>query len=320
MIGNKARREVMERDQRECQFFCGGQPATEIAHFDHQGIGGLPAGHWKNQPPNLAAACGECHRKVHGNWRWIEFEPAEQRAPGAGIPACIGTMEVLDPDGHVVSGHDLWFYNRWRKQAAIMAAQSLQTVSTIDCTIGEMMHDLRDGAEFLVGARSFEEHISGLGWDSIKANEIADVFEWACSLECGWPAEVNYSKMELLYGVDWGEHSPEPFIESAAGGDSYSTLQADLIKAGLKQAQYRLYAVVGPPLVGATRVVYVRTRQEEKLIQLALDRECAAIKINALKGRLGYRRGKKGGIFDRATGTMVGLLTLEEWEGGKNGH
>lgn len=327
-ISQKVRRDVMERDQGECQFWCGGQPATEISHFKHQGTGGLPVGHWKNQPSNLAVSCGECHDRLppNGRWCWVEFQPVPipcgvtlQDEAGKLKPEIVGVahgdlmMKILDPDGNVVPKSDLWFYNRWRKQAAIMAARSLQTVATIDCTVGEMMHDLRDGAEFLAGKQTFEEYVSGLGWDSIKANHIADIYEWSQTLECGWPADVNYSKMGLLYGVDWGEHPAEPFARSAEGGDSYSTLQAALIKAGLKESQYRIYALVSVPFIGAVRVVYVRTRQEDELTQLALDRKCAVLKINALKGCLEYRRGRSGGLFVKKTGVTVGLLTLEEW-------
>ena len=314
-VSDAVRKIVMERDRGECQFWCGGQPATEISHFKHQGVGGLPADHSRNRPPNLAASCSECHRRLppNGNWRWIEFSGNNDK---------VGTMEILDPDGHVVSGADLWFYNRWRKQAAIMAAQSLQTVATIDCTIGEMMHDLRDGAEFLAGARSFEEHASGLGWDSIKANKIADVFEWARSLECGWPRDVNYAKMELLYGVDWGDRSPSPFVESAAAGDSYSTLQADLIREGLREHTPRIYLLCSPEVLdggpfgpGVVTPMLIRTREEEKLLESAVECGLAVLKLNAFKGRLRYKRGKAGGVFDVQTGRQVTLFTLEEWLG-----
>ena len=56
-ISDKVRRDVMERDKSECQFWCGGKPATEISHFVHQGAGGLPPEHELNQPLNLAASC-----------------------------------------------------------------------------------------------------------------------------------------------------------------------------------------------------------------------------------------------------------------------
>ena len=137
---SEATREIVfERDQGECQFFCGGQEATQLSHFKHQGPGGLPPYHWKNLPSNLAASCGECHNRFppNGNWRWVEFEPgvsnlqvcdcgsASTICTDSGLRAIeemarVGVMRILDLDGNEVPERDLWFYNRWKKLAAIM--------------------------------------------------------------------------------------------------------------------------------------------------------------------------------------------------------
>jgi len=312
-VGKKARAETMQRDNGECQFFCGGQEATEISHFKHQGAGGLPTSHWKNQPPNLAASCGECHNRFppNGNWRWVEFRGDNDK---------VGVMKILDPDGNAVPERDLWFYNRWRKLAASMAAQSLQTVGEIDNSVGEMMRDLRDGAEFLQGARTFDEHVSGLGWDPVKANDIADVYEWAVSL-AGWPSGVNYAKMELLYNVDWADgRSSVGWVEKAAGGASYSTLKRDLIKAGLMTSIMRCYLLCSPGVLAGgpfgpdiVTPVLVQTRKEEELLESAAERGLAVLKINSFKGKLIHRRGKEGGIFTRDTDKQIPLVSLEEW-------
>jgi len=242
-------------------------------------------------------------------------------------------MKILDPDGNEVPERDLWIYNRWRKQAAIEAAQSLQTIGEIDSSVGEMMRDLRDGAEFLQGVRPgvnpFDEHVSGLGWDPIKANDIADVYEWAVERE-GWPSEANYAKMKLIYDSVVEEDKPsKSFVTSAATGASYSTLRKDLIKAGLIAAQPWTYLVFSPEVlgpgssdmdwsdggVGSSLPVFIRTRKEDELIAEATKRGLAALKINAFKGRLKFKRGKDGGLFDTQTGEAIELLTLEEWLG-----
>jgi len=257
----------------------------------------------------------------------VEFEPAKQGAPGAGIPEHIGTMKILDPGGNKVPEHTLWFYNRWKKLAAIMAAQSLQTVGEIDSSVGEMMRDLRDGVRFLAGARSFDEHISGLGWDPIKANDIADVYEWAIERE-GWPSEVNYAKMRLIYDAIGPSPGDAEFIQTAASGASYSTLKKDLIKAGLLEARWGTFLVCSPVVlkpdlaVDGVRLipefnmpVFVRTRREDELIQAATERGLAVMKVNAFKGRLQFKRGKEGGRFDKATGEAIPLRSFEEWRG-----
>jgi len=332
----KTRREVFARDNGECQFFCGGKQATEISHFDHQGVGGLPPDHWKNQPQNLAASCGLCHRRIHSGYRWVEFVPPKILTSGISCETLV--MKIIDPSGNEIPESDLWFYNRWKKLYAQMAAQSLQTVSEIDGSIGEMMRDLRDGAEFLQGARSFDEHVSGLGWDPIKANDVADVYEWAIE-HGGWPSEVNFCKMQLICeslstdsdlspaGKEHHERVCRSVMDSAASGASYSTLRRDLIEAGAITAKQRVYLVYSPwglsrspafsdrPIDGPSLHVFVRTRKEEELIAAALQRGLAVLKVAAFKGRLRFKPGRNGGLFDTVTGSEIELLTLEEWMG-----
>ena len=143
-ISDKTRRDVMERDKGECQFWCGGKPATQFSHFDHQGIGGLPTDHPKNQPENGAASCDECHARFSGPGRvyvWEEFEPANIKGMDVGGPvggemlmlmtgtnnmddayrvmkndaieANKGRMVIRAPNGKLVPESDLWFYVRW---------------------------------------------------------------------------------------------------------------------------------------------------------------------------------------------------------------
>lgn len=107
MTVSKHNRElVMKWAKNECIFFHR-KPvlATEISHKDHQGIGGLPETHWKNQPPNLGASCAECHDKFSGPggvYVWEEFDR------GANV------MVIRAPSGEVVPEKDLWFFNRVR--------------------------------------------------------------------------------------------------------------------------------------------------------------------------------------------------------------
>ena len=97
-ISDKTRRDVMERDKGECQFWCGGKPATQFSHFDHQGIGGLPPDHPKNQPENGAASCDECHGRFNGPGRvyvWEEFEPANIKGMDVGGPVVGETLMLM---------------------------------------------------------------------------------------------------------------------------------------------------------------------------------------------------------------------------------
>lgn len=159
-ISEKTRKEVMERDSGNCQFWHNHPvPATEISHKDHQGAGGLPPEHWKNQSPNVAASCHECHLRFSGPGRvyvWDEFLPADVEGMNVGGPVVaevtmlltgtnnmddayrvmkwdaiqqnMGHMAIRAPNGQLVPEKDLWFYNRWLWKEAKDYAQSLEQV------------------------------------------------------------------------------------------------------------------------------------------------------------------------------------------------
>lgn|GEM_PF-5118019 len=318
-IGKKARDAVMERDEGRCQFFCGGQPATEISHKEHQGSGGLPASHWKNQPGNLAASCSECHLLCPptGDLRWESYTPPTIDEEGR--MADIGEMVIFRADGSQILKHELWHYRRWDKKAAELAAQHLHTVGEIDAPIGRMMHDLRRGVDLLDGndGAEFDQYISSLGWDPLKANKIADVYEWA-SQYGGWPQEVNYSKMELLFDTNFGKRSPVSYIEKAKAGASYSDVRTALIKKGLRGAQPRNFLIITPrdlKRLWEDQVTIIRTRDDEKLRIEAAKRGHAVLTVNSIKGALKFKRGQE----PRIVGDNIELipLSLEDWLGDK---
>jgi len=306
-LSSKVRKAVMERDHRECQFFCGGQPATQVAHRDHQGAGGLPVSHWKNQPPNLAAACDQCHGRHQTELLWVEFEPADVGDDGEVLD--VGRMVVRTLDGELVPEENLWFYQRWVKRAAELASKSLQTIGVIDNLVGQMMHDLRLGSHMLPEGGEFDQYVSSLGWDPIKAGKVADAFEWALEFG-GWPEGVPYSKIELLFNTDWAplksmdgevaaDNCPQAYLQRARGGSSYSSLQQELQEAKLAQANMRNY------LVGDIDALFkagalIRTSEELRLLRLAGARGLGVLKINAFKGRLTFQRGRDAGLVDKA--------------------
>ena len=337
-ISDKVRRLVMERDEGRCQFFCGGRPATDVAHRDHQGSGGLPADHWKNQPPNLAAACAECHSKHQTELQWLEFEEATYLEEGGTDPKTFipagktkflhspGKMIIEDFEGNRIPESQLFFYQRHILAAAKQAKESLHTIGTIDHIVGKMMHDLREGAPMLEEGGEFDQLVSSLGWDPVKAGEIADTFEWA-SEHGGWPEDAAYSKVKLLADTEWpqeqsededqeqtedeNEVSPEKLLKQAASGASYTDIQQELIEAGLAQAIVRNY-LVGTPEALLNAGLLVRTRKELDLLRICAENGMAAFRINAIKGRLQFRRGKKPILFDRGTGDEIQPMDLDQ--------
>ena len=316
-IGNKARKDVMARDNGECQFFCGGRKATQVAHKDHQGAGGLPVSHWKNQPPNLAAACDSCH-KLHQNvYIWEEFEPMSDKGPGKMVLRTLG--------GELVPQENLWFYQRWLKKAAELASKSLQTIGVVDHLVGQMMHDLRVGAHFLPEGGEFDQYVSSLGWDPLQAAKIADAFDWAGD-HGGWPDGVPFAKVELLMGTDFSgldemdedareANTPRAYLRLAQDGSSYSSLQRALQEAKLRQSIVRNYLVgTVSSLMGAGQLV--RTSDELGLLAEAGQRGMAVLKINAFKGALEFKRGEHAGLIDKGNpGNKIHPVSLQVFKG-----
>lgn len=296
MISDATRAEVMKADEGECQFFCGGRPATQVAHFDHQGAGGLPPDHWKNQLPNLAASCGECHpERIHVEHEWVRF-----RRPS--YPSDVGEMMIRNrASGLVVPNESLWFYMRHRRDDAREAAAALQTIGVIDEAVAERMVDLRNGAHLLESGAEFGQYVSSLGWDPNRAEAVADAWLWAQDFG-GWPEGVPHSKVALLMDVEWpddeqegpdGPLTPENYLGMAEQGASYTELRKSLETAGLKICQQRIY-LVGPVDRGTVdeRWRLYRTRDELRLLQLAAGRSLGVMRVNAIKGGLKLRRGK----------------------------
>jgi len=317
-VGKKARDAVWERDEGECQFFCGGDKATNVCHRDHQGAGGLPAKHKKNQPPNLALGCSECHGLHQEFVQWTEFVPPSFDENGN--LSDMGSMVVLKGDGTPYLKKELWFYRKWDKKAAIAAVQHLHTVNEIDAPIGRMMHDLRRGADLMDVGGTFDQQVSALGWDPLKANKIADVFRWAGDVGTGWPAEVNYQKMELIYDGEYGkggETVAVEFIERARGGMSFTGVRREMIKKGIRGAQPRLYITVLPgklkKLVDSGDVVLVRTKREMDFSIEVGRAGLAMLTVNAIKGGLKFKRGKEVQIV--GDGIEIPMVSFEEWTG-----
>ena len=85
-----------------------------------------------------------------------------------------------------------------------------------------------------------EEYVAGLGLDSVKAREEADLAGWVVknSHHLTWPDGVNASKVALIRSAaEWVEKEGLPASDwqwwlDQARDASYSTLEADLVKDG----------------------------------------------------------------------------------------
>jgi len=139
-ISKATREEIFERDDGKCQLWhTEPTPGSELSHFSHQGIGGLPDTHPKNQAANLITACHECHARFHQGRRytWEAFTAARLAVFGVDMKChndlpqrCTdpGIMQIRAPNGNLVPQSDLWFYVRWDWKQAEAKSEALKNM------------------------------------------------------------------------------------------------------------------------------------------------------------------------------------------------
>jgi len=179
MISKKVREYVWQRDEGECQLFHG-RPMTEgleIAHKDHQGMGGAPPDAEENEPDNLMLVCHQCHMKLHGPgipYRIVRWDPSD----------LTGGLEIVDPEGRRVPHEQLWFY---KKQAAREAKEKLATLSTATRSVRFTMWLIADifrwfkehNVAFMVGWNDVYELGAALGYTSAQVKRFIRASRWA---------------------------------------------------------------------------------------------------------------------------------------------
>lgn len=247
-ISEAVRKEVMERDHGECMFFHRQPvPATEISHFDHQGLGGLPPDHWKNQAPNLAASCGECHRRFPA-YKWGEFTPLrieDRSTDDVDYPK----MVIYDLSGKIISKEDLWFYVRHEATRLQLVEARIQGLAMIEGDVARDLYELSKGYKLLEpDAVSFSQYIAGRNVSATKATQAARAYGWMEESGLTWPVGLTSEKADILrkaienndflFFIE--EEEAQAYLDAAVD-QSVSDLKQELIDAGLMKASVRWY-------------------------------------------------------------------------------
>ena len=319
------RQAAFEADGHRCQF-CGFDPKTDRspfrvlsgAHLEALGIGGSDE---LDVLENVITACwgpGSCHEAMHaGLLMVVRFDRAGN---------------VLDPvrRKHVNDAwepypmDELFFYQREHIEGAEKAMSMLQQVGEIDGEVARMFRDLGAGCEMLAYGGPFDQVVSSLGWDPLKAAGIVEALGWADGWG-GWPDGVPYSKMRLVQEADVPAEAPpdmqpEELLRQAAAGASYSVLKKALQDHGYVARPMRYYLAM---YEGTMQ--YVGTRAEDEINSFCRDHEIGLIKIAQVKGALRKANRKErlaGSVYVCRDGTRIPVWRFDEFVkrfGGESG-
>jgi hypothetical protein len=248
------------------------------AHLEALGIGGSEA---LDVVENVWTGCwgpGSCHELTHqGLLEVAEFQR--------------GAVLVVNRRSHVndpwerVPNDELFFYQREHIEKAETAIAMLQQVGEIDGEVARMFRDLGAGCEMLAYGGPFDQVVSSLGWDPLKAAGIVEALDWADSWG-GWPDGVPYSKVKLIQEADVPAEAPPDMqptelLRQAAAGASYTILKKALQDHGYVARPMAYYLVQSGDVWG-----FVKTRREDDLHRFGIDHHLSVVKVATVKGDL----------------------------------
>lgn len=320
----EVRQEAFEADGHRC-VVCGYDPRTDkspmrvlsAAHLEALGIGGSEA---LDVVENVWTGCwgpGSCHELTHqGLLEVAEFQR--------------GAVLVVNRRSHVndpwerVPSDELFFYQREHIEKAEKAIAMLQQVGEIDGEVARMFRDLGAGCEMLAYGGPFDQVVSSLGWDPLKAERIVEALDWADGW-CGWPDGVPYSKVKLIQEADVPAEAPPDMqpaelLRQAAAGASYTILKKALQDHGYVARPLRYYLAM---YEGTMQ--YVGTRAEDEINSFCRDHEIGLIKIAQVKGALRKANRKErlaGSVYVCRDGTRIPVWRFDEFVkrfGGESG-
>lgn len=325
MRSEEVRQSAFEADGHRCQF-CGFDPKTDRspfrvlsgAHLEALGIGGSDELDVLENVITLCWGPGSCHELTHAGLLKVEMFDR----PGHVLDAY--RRGHVDDKWDVYPTEELFFYQREHVEKAERAIAMLQQVGEIDGEVARMFRDLGAGCEMLAYGGPFDQVVSSLGWDPLKAERIVEALDWADSWG-GWPDGVPYSKVRLIMEADVPamappDMQPAELLRQAAAGASYTILKKALQDHGLVDRPMRYYLAM---YEGTMQ--YVGTRDEDEIHSFCRDHEIGLIKIAQVKGGLRKANRKErlaGSVYACRDGTRIPVWRFDEFVksfGGESG-
>ena len=278
------RQAAFEADGHRCQF-CGFDPRTDRspfrvlsgAHLEALGIGGSDE---LDVLENVITACwgpGSCHEAMHAGLLMVAMFDR------AGHVLDAGRRKHVNDAWESYPMDELFFYQREHVEKAERAIAMLQQVGEIDGEVARMFRDLGAGCEMLAYGGPFDQVVSSLGWDPLKAGQIVEALDWADGW-FGWPDGVPYSKVKLIMEADVPatappDMQPTELLRQAAAGASYTVLKKALQDHGYVARPMAYYLVQSGDVWG-----FVKTRREDELHRFGIDHLMSVVKVATVKG------------------------------------
>jgi len=181
---------------------------------------------------------------------------------------------------------DLWFYRRPIAENVMECLDGMHRIQNLTGFHAMTMYSLRlVWRDLYPDASSFDQIVSGLGWDPGDANDIADKHEWLLVNGCAWPEGltdrqlrdiIDYAAPPTLFDEeDAGEPTRDmQTMLLTAAGKSYSDVKQAMIDKKLRHAQPYYFLIMASwllPLRGddghddlfSPKITVVQTRDEQ---------------------------------------------------------
>jgi len=306
----QVRQQALERDGRRCQITGAGGPewqgVVDVAHWKSLGFGGSDE---LDDLKNVITLSSVIHRTyLHPGVsvptvRIVHWDPSDL-ANGLQVEGREGAEDEWRPYPKM----ELWYYRRQLVDHVKENLGNMRSIQTLTGYHAMTIFELRlVWQDIDPTAASFDQLVSGMGWDPQAAHDLADKHLWLLDHKCAWPEGLTLNQLTEIIDrdapmtlFDDETETMQAFLIAAAE-KSFSDLRAAMIAKGLRIAQPFYYfvmpawqlvggidALVGyieSPVIGTIKIIQSRDEEGMKAAIRAGD-ICADIE-NPVVFRIG---------------------------------
>ena len=306
----QVRQQALERDGRRCQITGAGGPewqgVVDVAHWKSLGFGGSDE---LDDLKNVITLSSVIHRTyLHPGVsvptvRIVHWDPSDL-ANGLQVEGREGAEDEWRPYPKM----ELWYYRRQLVDHVKENLGNMHSIQTLTGYHAMTIFELRlVWQDIDPTAASFDQLVSGMGWDPQAAHDLADKHLWLLDHKCAWPEGLTLNQLTEIIDrdapmtlFDDETETMQAFLIAAAE-KSFSDLRAAMIAKGLRIAQPFYYfvmpawqlvggidALVGyieSPVIGTIKIIQSRDEEGMKAAIRAGD-ICADIE-NPVVFRIG---------------------------------
>ena len=252
------RQQALERDGRRCQITGVGGPewqgVVDVAHWKALGHGGSDE---LDVLENVLTLSSVIHRTyLHPGVsvptvRIVHWDPSDL-ANGLQVEGREGAEDEWRPYPKM----ELWYYRRQLVDHVKENLGNMRSIQTLTGYHAMTIFELRlVWQDIDPTAASFDQLVSGMGWDPQAAHDLADKHLWLLDHKCAWPEGLTLNQLTEIIDreapmtlFDEETESMQAFLIAAAE-KSFSDLKGAMIAKGLRKANPFYYVVLPASVV-----------------------------------------------------------------------